>query len=212
MCCVSQDDFEVKIRRSQRTCREVQCDLGKIAAIVQKGIGDDDFIRHLLMHAARLSTYPPVLEGIRSITMARDTLTGVAPMDVSACQQEQGIRQRKGGKGKKSKGKGNNKEKEEGSRDEPWYRGDLSLLPPDRSPQARLQNIRERQGQEGCECRAASVRIDARGAAAAPSVTPSRVSTIELDDWILAVSLDDHEETVVSAMRVMVDRGAAVCV
>ena len=33
-------------------------------------------------------------------------------------------------------------------------------------------------------------------AAAAPSVTPSRVSMIELDDWILAVSLDDHEEMV----------------
>ena len=48
--------------------------------------------------------------------------------------------------------------------------------------------------------------------AAAPSVTPSRVSMIELDEWILAVSLDDHEEMVVSIERVMVDRGAAVSV
>ena len=31
------------------------------------------------------------------------------------------------------------------------------------------------------------------GTAAAPSVTPSRVSMIELDDWIFVVSLDDHE-------------------
>ena len=50
------------------------------------------------------------------------------------------------------------------------------------------------------------------GAAAAPSVTPSRVSMIELDDWILAVSLDDREEMVGSIERVMVDSGAAVSV
>ena len=50
------------------------------------------------------------------------------------------------------------------------------------------------------------------GAAAAPSVTPSRVGVIELDDWILAVSLDDHEEMVGSIERVMVDSGAAVSV
>ena len=34
------------------------------------------------------------------------------------------------------------------------------------------------------------------GAAPAPSVTPSQVSMIELDDWIRAVSLDEHEEMV----------------
>ena len=44
-------------------------------------------------------------------------------------------------------------------------------------------------------------------AAAAPSVTPSRVSMIELDDWILAVSLDDREEMVGSIEQVMVDSG-----
>ena len=32
------------------------------------------------------------------------------------------------------------------------------------------------------------------GAAAAPSVTPSRASMIELDDWVFAVSLDDQKE------------------
>ena len=50
------------------------------------------------------------------------------------------------------------------------------------------------------------------GAAAAPSVTPSRVSMIEQDDWILAMSLDDREEMVGTIERVMVDSGAAVSV
>ena len=50
------------------------------------------------------------------------------------------------------------------------------------------------------------------GAAAAPSVTPSRVSMIELDDWMLAVSLDDREEMVGSIERVMVESGAAFSV
>ena len=48
------------------------------------------------------------------------------------------------------------------------------------------------------------------GAAAAPSATPLRVSMIELDDWILAVSLDDHEEMVGSIERVMVGSEAAL--
>ena len=50
------------------------------------------------------------------------------------------------------------------------------------------------------------------GAAAAPSVTPSRVSMIELDDWILKVSLDDCEEMVGSIERVMGESGGAVSV
>ena len=33
---------------------------------------------------------------------------------------------------------------------------------------------------------------------------------IELDDWILAVSLDEHEEMMGSVERVMRDSGAAV--
>ena len=53
-------------------------------SVVQKGIEDDDPRRHLLMHVARLSTYPLVREEIRSIIMARETLTGQALMDVSA--------------------------------------------------------------------------------------------------------------------------------
>ena len=34
------------------------------------------------------------------------------------------------------------------------------------------------------------------GADAAPSGTPSRVSMIELDDWILAVNVEEHEKMV----------------
>ena len=47
-------------------------------------------------------------------------------------------------------------------------------------------------------------------AAGAPSLTRSRVNRTELDDWILAVSLDEHEKVVGAVERVMVDSGAAV--
>ena len=50
------------------------------------------------------------------------------------------------------------------------------------------------------------------GAAGAPSSVPSRVNTIELDDWTLAVSIDEHEEVVGSVERTEVDSGAAVSV
>ena len=50
------------------------------------------------------------------------------------------------------------------------------------------------------------------GGAAEPSVAPSRVSVIELDGWILAVSLNDREEMLGSIDRVMVESGAAVSV
>ena len=49
----SLDDFEVKIRRYERICS----DRVKIA-VVQNGIEIADLRRHLLMHAARFSTYP----------------------------------------------------------------------------------------------------------------------------------------------------------
>ena len=74
-------------------------------AVVQKGIEDDDLRRHLLMHAARLTRYLLVREEIRSIVMARDTLTGSVPMDIGAVHK---------GKGKgKSKGKGKEKKDKE---------------------------------------------------------------------------------------------------
>ena len=96
----------MKIRRYERTCGEVLSDRVK-NAVVQKGSEDDDLRRHLLMHAARLSTYPLVRENIRSIIMTRDTLTGPAPMDVSAVYKGKGK-----GKGKKGKDKGKIKDKE----------------------------------------------------------------------------------------------------
>ena len=79
----SLDEFEVKIRKYERSCREVLSDRVKIT-VVQKGLEDDDLRHHLLMHASRLSTYPLVREELRSIVMARDTLTGPAPMDIGA--------------------------------------------------------------------------------------------------------------------------------
>ena len=89
----SLDEFEVKIRKYERSCREVLSDRLKIA-VVQKGHEDDDLRRHLLMHASRHSTYP--LEEFRSIIMARYTLTGPGHQWTSALftrarqRQEQG--------------------------------------------------------------------------------------------------------------------------
>ena len=86
------DDVEVKIRwrdparpRDYRSCPE-------------KAFAVEDLKRHLLMHASRPSTYTLIREEVRSIVMARDTLSGPVPMDVSASYK---------GKGKgKEKGKG----------------------------------------------------------------------------------------------------------
>ena len=72
-------------------CGEVLSDHVKID-VAQKGIEDEDLRRHLLMHASRLSTHL-VRKEIRSIIMARDTLFGPTPMDVSAVYK--GQRQRK---------------------------------------------------------------------------------------------------------------------
>ena len=52
----SLDEFEVKIRRYERSCNEVLSHRVKIA-VVQKGIEDDDLRRHLLMHDARLTAH-----------------------------------------------------------------------------------------------------------------------------------------------------------
>ena len=72
-------------------------------AVVQKGIEDEDLRRHVLMHTSRLSTCPLVREEIRSIIMARETLNGPTPMDVSAIYK---------GKKDKEKGKGKSDDKE----------------------------------------------------------------------------------------------------
>ena len=72
----SLDEFEVKIRRYERSCNEVLSDL------------------------VRLSTYHLVREEIRSIIMARETLNGPTPMDVSAIYKSKKGKEK--GKGKRS--------------------------------------------------------------------------------------------------------------
>ena len=113
--------------------------------------------------------------------MTRDTLTGPAPMDVSAVYEGRGK-----GKGKNCKGKGKNKDKEKGSHGEPRCS--------DHRKGHRKRNCRtfEQDKEKGVDAVVQAPGLSP-GSAAAPSVTPSRVSMIELDDWILAVSLDDHE-------------------
>ena len=102
----SLNEFEVKIRKYERSCREILSDRVKIA-VVQKGLEDDDLRRHLLMHASRLATYPLVREEIRSIIMAHETMTGPVLMDIGAVHKGKGK-----GKGKGKKGKGKGKEKD----------------------------------------------------------------------------------------------------
>ena len=106
----SLDEFEVKIRRYDSSCREDLSDRVKIA-VAQKRLDDDDLRRHLLMHPSRLATYPLVREELRSIIMARDMLTGLVPMDIGAVHKGKGKGKEKKGKGK-GKGKGINKEKD----------------------------------------------------------------------------------------------------
>ena len=166
----SLDEFEVKFRRYERSCNEVLSDRVKIA-VVQKGIEDEDLRRHVFMHASRLSTYPLVREEIRSIIMARETLNGPTPMDVSAVYKGKG-------KGKMGKGKSKGKSDDKGKEKDPTANPDAEMICYD----------------------------------AVPSGTPSRVSMIELDDWILAVNVEEHEKMVGSIERVMVESGAAVSV
>ena len=159
--CGSLDEFEVKIRRYERSCKEVLSDRVKIA-VVQKGLEDDDLIRHLLMHASRLSTYPLVREDLKSITKARDTPTGPVPMDIGAVHKGKG-------KGKGKKGKGKSKGKGKGKKD-PATNPDAEVVcyhchrKGHRKKDCRvLERERERQGQEGRECSGASTWLDAWG-------------------------------------------------
>ena len=69
------------------------------------------------------------------------------------------------GKGLEKKNKGKNKEKDK--EEDPAANPDAEMIcyycHRKKSPQARLRNIRERHGQEGCERCGASACIDARG-------------------------------------------------
>ena len=92
------DEVEVKIRRYERSCNEVLSDRMKIA-VVQKGIEDEDLRRQ------------------RSIIMARETLNGPTPMDVSAIY-----------KGKKGKGKSKGKIDEKGKEKDPTANPDAEII------------------------------------------------------------------------------------
>ena len=65
----SLDEFEMKRRRYERSCKEVLPDRVKIA-VVQMGLEDNDRRRHLLARVDRLTTYLLVREEVRSITKA----------------------------------------------------------------------------------------------------------------------------------------------
>ena len=110
----SLDEFDAKISRYERSCNEVLSDRVKIAG--QKSIEDEDLRRHVLMHASRLSTYPLVREEIRSIIMARETMNGPTPMDVSVYKGKKDHGKRIKGK---SKGKSDDQGEGVGPRSEP---------------------------------------------------------------------------------------------
>ena len=112
------------------------------------------------------------------------------------------------GKGKGKKGKGKSK----GKSDDKWKEKD-----PAANPDAEIICYYcHRKGHRKRDCR--TFEKDSKkgvnavdqapgltpGADAAPSGTPSRVSMIELDDWILAVNVEEHEKMVGSIERVMV--------
>ena len=172
-------------------------------AVVQKGIEDEDLRRHVLMHASRLSTDPLFRKEIRGIIMARETLNGPTLMDVSAVW-----------KGKKGKGKSKGKSDDKGKEKDPAANPDAEMI----------CYYFHRKGHRKRDCKTLEKEIKkgvnavdqapglTPGADAAPSGTPSRVSMIDLDDWILAVNVEEHEKMVESIERVMVDSGAPVSV
>ena len=102
----SLDEFEVKIRRYERSCNKILSDRVKIA-VVQKGIEDEDLRRHVLMHASRLSTYPLVREEIRSIIMApRNPEWSNANGRHRRLQRQEGKREEQGQERRQGEGEG----------------------------------------------------------------------------------------------------------
>ena len=128
--------------------------------------------------------------------MARETLNGPTPMDVSAvCKGKKGKEKGKG-KGKKGKGKSKGKTDDKGKEKDPAANPDAETI----------CYYCHRKGHRKRDCR--TFEKDSKkgvnavdqapgltpGADTAPSGTPSRVSMIELDDWILAVNVERTRE------------------
>ena len=135
--------------------------------------------------------------------MARETLNGPTTMDVSAVY-----------KGKKGNGMSKGKSDDKGKEKDPATNPDAEIIcyychwKGHRKRDCRTFEKDSKKGVNAVDQTAGLTP----GADAAHSGTPSRVSMIELDDWILAVDVEEHEMMVGSIERVMVDSGATVSV
>ena len=135
-------------------------------------------------------------------------------MDVSAIYKGQKGKEKGKGRDKKGKGKSKGKIDDKGEEKDPTANPDAEII----------CYYYHRKGHRKRDCRAfekdSKKGVNAvdhapgltPGADVAPSGTPSRVSMIELDNWILAVNVEEHEKMVGSIERVMVDSGAPVSV
>ena len=133
-------------------------------------------------------------------------------MDVSAVYIGKKGKEKGKGKGKKGKGKSKVKSDDKGKEKDPAANPDAEIV----------CYYCHRKGHRKRDCSAfekdSKKGVNAVDQApgltpvvdAAPSGTPSRVSMIELDDWILAVNVEEYEKMLGSIESVMVDSGAAV--
>ena len=131
-------------------------------------------------------------------------------MDVSAIYKGKKGKEKGKGKGKKGKGKSKGKSDDKGKEKDPAANPDAEIIcySCHRKRDCRAFEKDSKKGVNAVD----QVPGLTPGADAAPSGTPSRVSMIELDNWILAVNVEEHEKMVGSIERVMVDNGAAVSV
>ena len=116
--------------------------------------------------------------------MARETLSGPTPMDVSAVY-----------KGKKGKEKNKGKSDDKGKEKDPAANPDAEIICyycHRKGHRKRDCRTFEKDSKEGVNAVDQAPGLTP-GADAAPSGTPSRVSMIELDDWILTVNVEEDE-------------------
>ena len=71
-------------------------------AVLQRGIQDEQLSQHLMLHAARLTSWDQMRNEVSVVITTRQALQGPTPMDVHAIQPH---KNGKDGKGKKGKGK-----------------------------------------------------------------------------------------------------------